>query len=206
MSIKVKCRKGHSLKVKERYAGRKIRCPACKSGVHIPVPEEEIPGGLVRGGLPPENVTFVWEFFDDPSDEIEYAQPESSQPLRQDLVSESYGVFGELVPVQGYDSIQLLKTTVSVGRRKPCDIVLNHRNVSSSHAELRFVDGYWFITDLKSTNGVSVNGKRVKQQQRLNSGDVISFATHEYMIKYERSKNAPIASSGSGQHAASYAP
>ena len=75
MSIQVECPNGHKLKIKNKYAGRTGRCPLCKSRIKIPVPEEEIPGGLVRGILDPDKSGLsglaleVPEFIDEPSDE-----------------------------------------------------------------------------------------------------------------------------------------
>ncbi len=75
MSIMVICPKGHELKIKDKYAGRTGRCPLCKSRIKIPVPDEEIPGGLVRGIYDPSKSGLsglaleVPEFIDDPSDE-----------------------------------------------------------------------------------------------------------------------------------------
>ena len=92
-------------------------------------------------------------------------------------------MYGELVPVRGGDSIPLRRSVLLVGRRECCDIVLRFRNVSASHAQLRVIDGYWYVADLKSTNGIKVNGKRVKEK-RLDPGDVVSFAKHDYRIQY----------------------
>ncbi len=75
MSIRVVCPEGHDLKIKDKYAGRTGRCPLCKSRIKIPVPDEEIPGGLVRGIYDPGKSGLsglaleVPEFIDDPADE-----------------------------------------------------------------------------------------------------------------------------------------
>ena len=96
-------------------------------------------------------------------------------------------MFGELQPVVGGDPVPLLKTTLTVGRRESCDIVLRFPNVSGSHCELSIENGYWFVKDLGSSNGTKVNGVRAKRQ-RLDPGDKLSIARHEYEICYEPSK------------------
>ena len=96
-------------------------------------------------------------------------------------------MFGELQPVGGGDPVPLLKTTLTVGRRESCDIVLRFPNVSGSHCELSVENGYWFVKDLGSSNGTKVNGVRVKRQ-RLDPGDRLSVARHEYEVCYEPSK------------------
>jgi hypothetical protein len=59
-----------------------------------------------------------------------------------------------------------------IGRSRDCDVTVDDPNVSRRHAELRNEDGRWIITDLGSTNGVKVNGRRV-EQAALEQGDEI---------------------------------
>src|SRR5260370_42320846 len=68
---------------------------------------------------------------------------------------------GELIPVGGGDSIPLIREKLTVGRRGSCDIPLRLPNVSGLHCELTFHDGFWWIRDLNSTNGIKVNGVKV---------------------------------------------
>src|SRR5262245_53444014 len=66
----------------------------------------------------------------------------------------SVSVNGELVPVGGGDNIPLIRETLTIGRRESCDIRLPFPNLSQLHCELSFKDGYWYIRDLNSTNGI----------------------------------------------------
>jgi adenylate cyclase len=95
----------------------------------------------------------------------------------------SLEVNGELVPVGGGDKIPLLRETMTVGRRDSCDIPMRLPNVSGLHCELTFKEGYWTITDLRSTNGVKVNGVRVPKKL-LHPGDTITIAKRSYTIEY----------------------
>src|SRR5882672_6833860 len=74
----------------------------------------------------------------------------------------AYKVNGELVAVGGGDNIPLLRGLLTVGRRGSCDICLRFPNISGMHCELRYKDGYWEIRDLNSTNGIKVNGERMR--------------------------------------------
>lgn len=92
-------------------------------------------------------------------------------------------MYGKLVPLGGGDPIPLLKKTLLVGRRESCDIVLRFSNVSAHHCQLTVTGGYWYVLDMKSRNGVKVNGNRVREK-RLDPGDLLSVAKHKYEIKY----------------------
>jgi adenylate cyclase len=91
---------------------------------------------------------------------------------------------GELVPVGGGDPIPLTHEVMTIGRRESCDICLKFQNVSGTHCELTFQDGYWRIKDLGSTNGVKVNGERTPGKP-LRPGYEVSVATHRYIIQYD---------------------
>src|SRR5271167_2342913 len=93
-------------------------------------------------------------------------------------------MFGELLPVGGGDPIPLLKKSLLVGRRESCDIVLRFSNVSAHHCQLNLTAGYWYVKDLKSRNGIKVNGLRVDTERRLNPGDELSVAKHNYDVQY----------------------
>src|SRR5579862_3257902 len=90
---------------------------------------------------------------------------------------------GELVPVGGGDSVPLIRQSLKIGRRPSCDIPLPFANISGIHCELNYVDGSWILIDLNSTNGVKVNGVRVKKKV-LHPGDTISIAKRQFVIDY----------------------
>lgn len=110
----------------------------------------------------------------------------------ESAVRKTVPLLGELQPVGGGDPIPLLKTTLLVGRRESCDIVLRFPNVSGSHCELSLNEGYWFVKDLGSSNGTKINGTRVTES-RIDPGDKLSIARHEFEVSYD-----PIATGGAG--------
>jgi len=97
---------------------------------------------------------------------------------------------GVLDPVGGGDPIPLLKEELQIGRRSHCDITLRFPNVSSHHCEMTFREGYWYIEDTNSRNGIKVNDVRC-QHKYLMPGDVVSIAKHEYTINYEPQGTEP---------------
>lgn len=98
-------------------------------------------------------------------------------------------MLGELIPLAGGDPIPLLKPRLLIGRRSSCDITLEFPNVSSHHCELEFLNGYWRVRDLGSTNGVKVNGERLDDPKWVQPGDTITVAKHGFEIAYTPDPN-----------------
>lgn len=92
-------------------------------------------------------------------------------------------MYGELIPVGGGDPIPLLKKKLLIGRRESCDIVLRFANVSAHHCQLFVNNGYWYIRDKQSRNGVKVNGLRVNEK-RVDPGDSLTVSKHKYELQY----------------------
>ena len=62
------------------------------------------------------------------------------------------------------------KRRTLIGRSKECDVQLADPNTSRRHAELRREGSAYWIVDLDSTNGIEVNGRRLKRA-KLEDGD-----------------------------------
>ena len=71
-----------------------------------------------------------------------------------------------------------------IGRRDSSDCVLAHKRISGHHAQLEFVSGRWRVRDLRSRNGIRVNGRRLSQGERheLQSDDFVCIADLEYVF------------------------
>ncbi|HEV8194110.1 MAG TPA: FHA domain-containing protein, partial [Ktedonobacterales bacterium] len=76
---------------------------------------------------------------------------------------------------EGARRILLERDKLSIGRLSYNDVVLPSAQISRQHAELRCVNGKWWIADLQSTNGLHINGQRVQQHQ-LADGDRVLLA------------------------------
>ncbi len=76
----------------------------------------------------------------------------------------------EIVPI--IRPIPLGAPVISIGRYPDNNVVLNHPQVSAHQARLEMVQGGYRIVDLRSTNGIYVNAKRVSNQL-LKPGDEV---------------------------------
>jgi FhaA, N-terminal domain/FHA domain len=72
---------------------------------------------------------------------------------------------------------------VTIGRSRQCDVVLEDPNISRQHAEIRPRGGAWVLTDLGSTNGSLINGRRIDHPEVVKPGDEIEIGTS--VMKFE---------------------
>ncbi|MCW2949434.1 MAG: hypothetical protein JWN41_447 [Thermoleophilia bacterium] len=93
--------------------------------------------------------------------------------------SGAFGVYGAGEPFRLAGDV----TRVKVGRGRANDIVLSDASVSREHGEFVHRDGSWFVRDLDSTNGVSVNGRATPEAQ-LAPGDRVLFGSAE--VRFDR--------------------
>ena len=84
---------------------------------------------------------------------------------------------GQRLPVE--------KRRVIIGRSRECDVQLADPNVSRRHAELRQEGASYWIVDLDSTNGIEVNGRKLKRS-KLETGDRVTLGSTEIVFSRER--------------------
>jgi FHA domain-containing protein len=112
-------------------------------------------------------------------------KPKATPEPTQAVSAAELGVEQELVTLSWNGSSHEVKDRrVVIGRSRDCDIQLADANVSRRHAELRQEGASYWIVDLGSTNGLEVNGKRVKRA-KLNSGDTITLGSTELTFARE---------------------
>ncbi|MEZ6067813.1 MAG: EAL domain-containing protein [Planctomycetaceae bacterium] len=78
----------------------------------------------------------------------------------------------------------MVGTSMTVGRRSSCDLVLPSSRVSGRHAELIRVQHQLFVRDLSSTNGTYVNRQRIRETSPLHDGDHVQFADVEFRVEF----------------------
>lgn len=76
----------------------------------------------------------------------------------------------------------LKKPSVVIGRSKDCDIRVSDPNISRQHAEIRQEGSTYWIVDLDSTNGTSVNGRALKRA-KLDDEDRITLGSTELVFR-----------------------
>lgn len=111
---------------------------------------------------------------------------ERTQLVQQGLHSSPLEARLKILKKIGEEDIFILEGTKwTIGRSEDCEITLNHPKVSRSHCEIVHIQDEYYIKDLKSSNGTSLNSKKISHIQAtlLHSGDRINI--EDLMICFE---------------------
>ena len=73
---------------------------------------------------------------------------------------------------------------IVIGRVAPCDVIIADAAVSRRHCRVDLDGGRAVISDLGSTNGTMVGGRRISRPARLHNGDAVSLGS--FTLRYER--------------------
>jgi DNA-binding SARP family transcriptional activator len=79
----------------------------------------------------------------------------------------------------------LLAAATRIGRLPDNDIVLDDAKVSRHHAVIIDTGTSFVVTDLRSANGVSVRGERIRAGVTLSDGDHINVCGHEFTFEIQ---------------------
>lgn len=93
------------------------------------------------------------------------AAPVASGPARPPLAIME--VVGDGSGIARGTTFSVTSVLAHVGRGGHNDVVIIEESVSDSHAKMQRRDGVWHVTDLGSTNGTYVNGRRITVEERL---------------------------------------
>lgn len=94
---------------------------------------------------------------------------------------------GQVFRIQGSELV--------VGRSGDVQVTVDSSNVSKRHAKINFINGCLMITDLGSTNGTFVNGRRV-EHAALADSDLVQFADRVFRIRCRRTEDHAATSEG----------
>jgi adenylate cyclase len=79
--------------------------------------------------------------------------------------------------------LELGKAVMTIGRGNANDLVLNDSSVSRLHAVIKQHDSGLTIADRGSTNGVFLNGVRIKRESAVKTGDVVQVGRYELQLE-----------------------
>src|SRR5262245_31177638 len=87
-----------------------------------------------------------------------------------------------LIPLDGGQTIELVKDVTVIGRKEFCDVRLDDPSVSKVHLLIAKSDGLLLFRDMCSTNGTKVNGQRVIRGMLL-PNDNLQIAACKFQVQ-----------------------
>jgi len=75
-------------------------------------------------------------------------------------------------------------TELTIGRGDEADITIDNPAISRIHASLELKNGTFFLTDLKSTNGTTVNGERISDTVMVSEQDTIFLGKFQLVPRH----------------------
>lgn len=83
---------------------------------------------------------------------------------------------------EGYSDIDIAGRTVCIGKGETADVRIEKDTISHLHAQITFENEEYYIEDLNSTNGTSVNDSLLpyREKRKLAGNDIIKFADVKY--------------------------
>lgn len=100
------------------------------------------------------------------------------------LILQRVGQVGRRYPLE--------RSKIVIGRSPDCDVVLDDRQVSRHHAEIRWDGSAYVIEDLGSKNRTHVNGREITNVHRLEDGDEIQVALRFKIAFVDAEETAPL--------------
>jgi adenylate cyclase len=167
--------------------GVRINGAACKR--QKLAPNDEIEVGKHRFRIIYETPKYRFGRKSDGEFKAVYPPPRTAAPAASP--SPPNGVLGRLVPLGGGPDFPLRKVRLTVGRKPPCDVIIERATVSGKHCELEFVEGHWFVRDLGSRNGTRIDGERVEEGWILPKGRV-TIGDQRFQLEYQGVGPAPL--------------
>lgn len=171
--------------------------------VPVPVRQQSQPGYAMRaptGGLPPPAprrptpaplppppATRMQPPSAQPAGYYPSAVPQSFAPPQQSFAPEPQMAPAGRPQVNIYymgERYPVTKDRFIIGRgRQSSDLTIKDPNVSRQHAMVEYLNGYYYIVDMGSTNGVEYAGQRI-QRRVVGEGDSFKVCDHELRFSY----------------------
>ena len=136
---------------------------------------------------------------DEPTDDISGDESDNTDDLSdledntELLIDEPVNIGPKLILTeicdkgQEADEFSVVSTPYILGRIDSVDHIVESRGISKKHMQIDCEDGVFYITDLNSTNGVSLNDEKIAPMDRvgIEVGDVIKLGLKEYIVQIE---------------------
>jgi hypothetical protein len=115
--------------------------------------------------------------------EVELFESKRLKAGRVDIVASFFeGDVSPMLVLPDGRTLRVSSNPLVIGRLPECEVVLGDTNVSRRHAQVAMDAGDVVVTDLGSTNGTFVNGRRVTRAA-IQPGDEITIGTSRLRVE-----------------------
>ncbi|MBQ3281916.1 MAG: FHA domain-containing protein [Eubacterium sp.] len=123
---------------------------------------------------------------EEPASEETETPPETIEVLRGGRGHQTRAKFVYYSGHTAVETFEITATPFVIGRAKS-DYTPGAAGVSRRHCFIDRISGIYYITDLESTNGVWINGRKIKPYNRtaLESGDIVGIGDRVYKFEIE---------------------
>lgn len=87
--------------------------------------------------------------------------------------------------IDGKKKYDFWQTEVLIGRGSHCSVTLNDESLSISHARLSFHHSQWWLEDLGSTNGTTLNSDQITTPTVVISGDQFKCGNSIFTLRLD---------------------
>jgi hypothetical protein len=115
--------------------------------------------------------------------EVELFESKRLKAGRADIVASFFeGEVRPMLVLPDGTSLTVSHAPIVIGRLPECSVVLGDTNVSRRHAQVALEEGTVVVTDLGSTNGTFLNGRRVTRAT-VRPGDELTIGTSRLRVE-----------------------
>jgi len=97
-------------------------------------------------------------------------------------LKEKTGTFLCLIEDGEYQKWHELNSSITIGSKDECGLILNDKQVSGLHLEISFEDNIFLVKDCNSANGTYLNNKKLTKSTELSDGDIISLSKDSLLV------------------------
>jgi hypothetical protein len=92
-------------------------------------------------------------------------------------------VSAELINIDTGTRYELFGNTLAIGRADSNDVVVDRDpSVSRQHAQVYFINGFYYLDDMRSANGTLLNGKAVERASMLRRDDQLYIGRSRFVF------------------------
>ena len=77
------------------------------------------------------------------------------------------------IPISEHSRVKATADTLVIGRSKDCDLTISHPSLSRHHCRLMHIAEVWWVEDMSSSSGTTLNGTLINKRYPLHQMDSI---------------------------------